>query len=68
SLFFFEIKTGRLKFVNVDSLKFHIFQIKNWYFEVSWFNRGGTNSGWLISNLMYINENDKLPLLKFYEP
>lgn len=68
SLFFFEIKTGRLKFINIDSLKFHIFQIKNWYFEVSWFNRGGTNSGWLISNLMYINENDKLPLLKFYEP
>lgn len=68
SLFFFEIKSGRLKFINVESLKFHIFQIKNWYFEVSWFNRGGTNSGWLISNLMYINESEKLPLLKFYEP
>lgn len=68
SLFFFEIKHGRLKFVKIDDLKFHIFQIRNWYFEISWFNRKGTNSGWLISNLMYIDENDKKPLLKFYQP
>lgn len=68
SLFFFEIKSGRLKFMKINTLKFHIFQIKNWYFEISWFNRSGLNSGWLISNLMYINEQEKEPLVKFYQP
>lgn len=68
TLFFFEVKQNRLKFVRIDGLKFHMFQIKNWYFEISWFNRRGNNSGWLISNLMYIVENEKEPLLKFYQP
>jgi hypothetical protein len=68
SLFFYEVKLGRLKFVKIDELKFHIFQINNWYFEVSWFNRKGNNSGWLISNLMYVTEQEKESLLKFYEP
>lgn len=68
TLFFYEIKKGNLRFKNVDTLKFHIFQIKDWYFEVSWFNRPGTNSGWLISNLMYVSEDQKNNLLKFYQP
>lgn len=68
SIFFYEVKLGRMKFVRVESLKFHFFQIPNWYFEVSWFNRPGMNSGWLISNLMFVKEEEKKPLLKFYEP
>lgn len=68
SLFFYEVKKGNLKFKSVDNLKFHIFQINNWYFEVSWFNRSGKNTGWLISNLMYVPEKEKEHLLKFYQP
>ena len=68
TLFFYEIKQGNLKFDHVESVKFHVFQIKNWYFEVSWFNRSGYNSGWLISNLVYIKENEKEALLKIYQP
>ena len=68
TLFFYEIKKGNLIFQNVDSVKFHVFQIKDWYFEVSWFNRNTSNSGWLISNLIYIPEKDKIDLIKFYEP
>lgn len=68
SLFFYEVKKGTLKFKSVDNLKFHIFQINNWYFEVSWFNRSGKNTGWLISNLMYVPEKEKEHLLKFYQP
>jgi hypothetical protein len=68
SLFFYEVKKGNLKFKSVDKLKFHIFQIENWYFEVGWFNRSGNNTGWLISNLMYITENEKEKLLMFYQP
>ena len=68
TLFFYEIKKGNLVFQEVESVKFHVFQIKDWYFEVSWFNRSGSNSGWLISNLIYIPEKEKKDLIKFYEP
>ena len=68
TLFFYEIKRGNLIFQNVDAVKFHVFQIKDWYFEVSWFNRSGNNAGWLISNLIYLPEKDKKDLIKFYEP
>ena len=68
TLFFYEIKKGNLIFQNVETVKFHVFQIKDWYFEVSWFNRSGNNAGWLISNLIYIPEKDKINLIKFYEP
>ena len=68
TLFFYEIKKGKLIFQNVDSVKFHVFQIKDWYFEVSWFNRSGLNSGWLMSNVIYMPEKEKTNLIKFYQP
>ena len=68
TLFFYEIKKGTLVFQHVDSVKFHVFQIKDWYFEVSWFNRAGNNSGWLMSNIYYMPEKEKVNLIKFYEP
>ena len=68
TLFFYEIKRGTLVFQHVDSVKFHVFQIKDWYFEVSWFNRSGTNSGWLMSDIIYMPEKEKTNLIKFYQP
>ena len=68
TLFFYEIKKGKLVFQHVDKVKFHVLQIKDWYFEVSWFDRSGTNSGWLMSNVMYVPEKDKTNLIKFYQP
>ena len=68
SIFFYEIKQGNLVFDKVNSEKFHVFQIDNWYFEVSWFNRAGFNTGWLISNLVYLKDEEKNELLKFYQP
>ena len=68
TLFFYEVKQGNLKFDHVESEKFHVFQIDNWYFEVSWFNRSGYNSGWLISNLIYLKDAEKETLLKIYQP
>ena len=68
TLFFYEIKQGRLVFQHVDSVKFHVFQIKDWYFEVSWFDRSGLNSGWLMSNVIYMPEKEKTNLIKFYQP
>ena len=68
TLFFYEIKQGKLVFQHVDSVKFHVFQIKDWYFEVSWFNRSGMNSGWLMSNVIYMPKKEKTNLIKFYQP
>ena len=68
TLFFYEIKKGKLVFQHVDGVKFHVLQIKDWYFEVSWFNRSGLNSGWLMSNVIYMPEKEKINLIKFYQP
>ena len=68
TLFFYEIKQGKLVFQHVDSVKFHVLQIKDWYFEVSWFNRSGLNSGWLMSNVIYMPEKEKSNVIKFYQP
>jgi hypothetical protein len=68
SLLFYEIKKGNMKFESVGQLKFHFFQVDGWYFEVSYFNRPGGNSGWLISKLYKITEKEKTELLQFYLP
>ncbi len=66
TLFVAGIKDGRLKFVSVNNVKFHFFQIPHWYFEVSYFNRNSVNSGWLISNIMRISETEKKELIRNY--
>ena len=65
-LFVMEMKNENLKFVSVNNVKFHIFQVPNWYFEVSYFNRNDMNSGWLISNIVRVNEKEKSDLLRHY--
>lgn len=65
SLFLYEIKQSNLQFINVKDVKFHFFQVDNWYFEISEFNRSGYNKGWLISNLVKVPENQK-EILKNY--
>lgn len=66
SLFLYEVKKGNLKFINVDEVKFHFFQMDGWYFGISQFNRPGYNTGWLISNLVKLNKpSDKDLLRKF---
>jgi hypothetical protein len=64
TLFLYELKKGKFKFQTVTDVKFHVFQINNWYFEMKNFNRKGENSGWLISNLVKIPEKEKNSLIK----
>lgn len=65
-LFVMEMKNGNLSFVSVNHVKFHVFQIPGWYFELSFLNRNENNSGWLISNLLRVNEKEKKALIKNY--
>ncbi|WP_194775633.1 hypothetical protein [Pararhodonellum marinum] len=65
SIFLYEIKKGNIRFETVSDVKFHFFQISDWYFELSQFNRPGFNTGWLISNLVKLNEGDKDVILNY---
>lgn len=65
TLFLYEIKQGNLTFETVENVSFHFFQLNDWYFQLKEFNRQGNNSGWLISNLSKIPEEQKDKLLKY---
>lgn len=66
TLFFYLMKTGKLHFEQLNSVKFHFLQIKNWYFELKYFNRDSENSGWLISDLKYLSDKEKANIIRFY--
>jgi hypothetical protein len=66
SVFLYEVKKGSLKYKTVNLVKFHFFQIEGWYFELAQFNRPGYNTGWLISNLVKLNNTTEKELLRKY--
>ncbi|MEI7982315.1 MAG: hypothetical protein WCI71_11730 [Bacteroidota bacterium] len=66
ALFVMEMKNGNLDFVSVDNVKFHIFQVPDWYLEISYFNRNDMNSGWLISNILRVSDREKKDLIRHY--
>lgn len=66
SVFLYEMKKGNLKFKSIRDVKFHFFQLDGWYFELSNFNRPGYNTGWLISNLVKLNNDSEKELLRRY--
>ncbi len=65
TLLLYEIKRGNMKFLSVENVKFHFFQIPGWYFELSDLRRSGYNAGWLITALLPISETEKGLLLKY---
>lgn len=65
SIFIYEFKQGLFEFQTVMGLKFHFFQIPGYYFELEKFNRSGYNTGWLISRLTPISEDEKSALMKY---
>jgi hypothetical protein len=65
SIFLYELHNNTLKFQYVSGLKFHFFQIDGWYFEITEFNRPGMNRGWLISNLIKLEDGQKESLVEF---
>lgn len=65
TLFIFEMKRKRLALKSINKVKFHFFQINNWYFELTEQRRNSKNSGWLISDIAHISD-DKKKILKQY--
>jgi len=65
SIFLYELRSGVLDFDYVAGIKFHFFQIEGWYFEISEFNRPGLNRGWLISNIIKLEDGQKQNLIDY---
>lgn len=65
TLFLYEVKMGNMRFETIEKVSFHFFQLDDWYFQLQEFNRPGYNTGWLISNISKIPEDQKSMLLKY---
>ncbi len=65
SIFMYEFKQGLFTFLTIKEVDFHFFQVPGWYFSLKEYNRSGNNSGWLISQLSPINEDEKQILMKY---
>jgi hypothetical protein len=65
SVFLYELHNNVMKFQYVSGVKFHFFQIDGWYFEITEFNRPGMNRGWLISNLIKLEDGQKETLVNY---
>lgn len=59
-LFLNELHERHLLFKQVNSITYHFLQIDNWIIKVRDFNRDAPNSGWLISELLQVNDQQKL--------
>jgi hypothetical protein len=57
--FLYASKQGEIVVKNVNTIKYHFTQIDGWIFTVDYFGRNTTNSGWLISDLIEANDNQK---------
>ena len=58
------MKTGRLKFVACNKVRFHFMQVPGFIFIVDKMNRLDFNSGYLIVNLINANEQEKKNYIK----
>jgi len=59
SVFYSMVYMGLLDIDYVDDLSFIFFQVPGYIFNMSFFERETNNSGWLISDLKQISEEDK---------
>ena len=59
-LFLNEMHQKHLRFQRVNRITYHFLQIDNWIVKVRDFNRDTPNSGWLISELLHVNDKQKL--------
>lgn len=64
TVFLYDVKMGNLTFETVNRLNYHFFSVEGWYFSLNNFNRPGYNTGWLISDLVKVNAQQKSDLLK----
>jgi len=59
SEFLIMVKTGVLRFNQINSVDFQFLQVSGWAFTVKNFNRSDYNSGWLISSIKKMSDAEK---------
>ena len=67
SLFIDAMRKQHISFVSVNHVKFHFLQFDGWWFEINYLNRSDVNSGWLITNLLKINNDDYISLKRAFD-
>jgi len=63
SILLHEVKAGRFIFKKSLVSKYYFTQVQDWVFVLEHFNRSGNNSGWLISEVIPVRENQKKQFL-----
>ncbi|MFM7216931.1 MAG: hypothetical protein ACKO1U_02795 [Bacteroidota bacterium] len=53
------VDRGQIRFLQVDSISYHLLQLPGWIVQVDYFDRSGRNSGWLINRLMPADDSQK---------
>jgi hypothetical protein len=66
TVFIHEVNSGNLKFTSVTNVNIHFFAFDGWYFRIANVNRPGYNTGWLISDLVNLQNSDHKEKLKAY--
>lgn len=59
SVFFTFSMLGRVKINRIDNVTIHCLEVPGFAFTINEYGRNGNNSGWLISSVKRINENEK---------
>lgn len=58
------VDAGQVRFIQVDSVNYHLLQLPGWIVEVGYYEREDSNSGWLIQELTPADESEKKRYLK----
>ena len=59
-----KVKNSRIKFIQVNTISYHLLQIDGWIAIVDYINRNEKNSGWLINSLFSATDEEKKIYLK----
>ena len=59
TLFVHELRKGNITLVKINEINYHFLQVPGWGFTVNKFQRDASNSGWLISSLNRMTEQQK---------
>lgn len=60
SYFFALVENGVLKYNRRVSTTFHFLDVPSYLFDITHFNRKSSNTGWLISNIRKISQEEKI--------
>ena len=62
--FYQALLNNRIRFVAVKKLKYHYLQVHDWIFTVENFERRTRNSGWLITSIREVNDEERSDYVK----